>query len=194
MSEEIEGHPFEPYIPDNAKILMLGTFPPKPDKWSMDFYYPNWINDMWRIMGLIFYSDPNHFIIEGKKQFDLDQIKAFLNIRGIGLYDTGVKVHRLKGNASDKFLEIVERIDLNRILNSNMRISSIVSTGEKAASIVSEISMSRLPKMGECVDFKFDNKIYHHFRMPSSSRAYPMSLAKKSEFYASVFKINGFQL
>ena len=50
---------------------MLGSFPPKEDKWSMRFFYPNWINDMWRIMGYIFYNDKEYFIVEenGKKQY-----------------------------------------------------------------------------------------------------------------------------
>ena len=37
----IEQHPFEPFLPDGAVVLMLGTFPPKPERWSMEFYYPN---------------------------------------------------------------------------------------------------------------------------------------------------------
>ena len=36
----------------------------------MPFYYPNWINDFWRIMGLIFFGDRNHFCLPGKKAFD----------------------------------------------------------------------------------------------------------------------------
>ena len=28
---EIETHPFEPWLPSNAKLLMLGTFPPAPN-------------------------------------------------------------------------------------------------------------------------------------------------------------------
>ena len=50
---EIERHPFPPFVPRNAKVLILGTFPPKPVRWSMEFYYPNKTNDFWRIMGLI---------------------------------------------------------------------------------------------------------------------------------------------
>ena len=43
---QIEIHPFEPYVPDGARFLFLGTFPPKAEKWSMEFFYPNKINDM----------------------------------------------------------------------------------------------------------------------------------------------------
>ena len=50
----LEVHPFEPFVPTDARVLMLGTFPPKPQRWSMPFYYPNKINDMWRVMGLVF--------------------------------------------------------------------------------------------------------------------------------------------
>ena len=34
-------------------MLFLGSFPPQPKRWCMPFYYPNWLNDFWRILGLI---------------------------------------------------------------------------------------------------------------------------------------------
>lgn len=43
----VEIHPFEPYVPDDARLLIMGTFPPKSERWSMEFYYPNRINDFW---------------------------------------------------------------------------------------------------------------------------------------------------
>ena len=51
---QIETHPLAPFLPVNAKLLMLGSFPPPKERWKMDFYYPNYQNDMWRIFGLIF--------------------------------------------------------------------------------------------------------------------------------------------
>ena len=53
----IEEHPLEPFLPANAVLLMLGSFPPQKKRWSMDFFYPNLQNDMWRIVGLIFFQD-----------------------------------------------------------------------------------------------------------------------------------------
>ncbi len=35
----IESHPWQPFVPPHTKVLFLGTFPPKPSRWSMDFYY-----------------------------------------------------------------------------------------------------------------------------------------------------------
>lgn len=66
---EIEQHPLEPFLPTNAKLLMLGSFPPQRKRWSMEFYYPNWNNDMWRIVGLIFFGDKEHFVVKGKRAF-----------------------------------------------------------------------------------------------------------------------------
>ena len=109
---ETERHPLEPFLPKDARILMLGSFPPKQDKWSMEFFYPNWINDMWRIYGLIFFNDKEHFVAEGadsrkEKRFDRDRCAGFAASAGIAMYDTAYEVRRLKDNASDKFLEVV---------------------------------------------------------------------------------------
>ena len=34
----IEHHPFEPFLPKEAWLLMLGTFPPAEKRWCMRFY------------------------------------------------------------------------------------------------------------------------------------------------------------
>lgn len=75
---EIETHPFEPWLPSNAKLLMLGTFPPAPKRWAMEWYYPNYTNDMWRIFGLAFFEDKMHFIDEANKTYKLQELKQFL--------------------------------------------------------------------------------------------------------------------
>ena len=186
MNIAIENHPFEPFIPQNAKIIMLGTFPPKSDKWSMPFFYPNWINDMWRIMGIVFFDDAQHFVLPGRKAFDQDMICDFLCRTGIALFDTAQQVRRLKDNASDKFLDIVEPVNLKEILTSHSSITAVVTTGEKAASVVAEITQSPLPKMGECCTVQYCGRSITHHRMPSTSRAYPMNIYKKADFYRSM--------
>ena len=55
MNSEL--HPLEPFLPANARVLMLGSFPPKRIRWSMDFFYPNLQNDMWRIVGYLATGD-----------------------------------------------------------------------------------------------------------------------------------------
>ena len=71
---EIEQHPLKPFLPANAQLLMLGSFPPQKKRWSMDFYYPNWNNDMWRITGLLFFNDKDHFVDKSLKVFCKEHI------------------------------------------------------------------------------------------------------------------------
>ena len=97
-----ERHPFEPFLP---RMLFLGSFPPQPHRWSMPFYYPNWINDFWRIMGLIHFGDKDHFCIPAEKRFDEVLIRQFCAEEGLAFYDTACEVRRLRDNASDAFLE-----------------------------------------------------------------------------------------
>ena len=92
----IERHPWPPFIPAGARVLMLGTFPPKRERWAMEFYYPNRINDMWRIMGLIFHGDKNHFWDDGRGGFDLPRIQQLLTDQRIALWDTAMAVRRLR--------------------------------------------------------------------------------------------------
>lgn len=196
MNKEIitETHPIEPWLPENAKVLMCGTFPPPRDRWSMDFYYPNFINDMWRIFGLVFHSDKDYYVDTANKTFRLAEIKRLLLEKGIALSDTGREVHRMKGNASDKFLEILQPIDLAATLALLPECEAVATTGEKAAGIVAEQTGTNVPKVGEWVDIRVATDIpgyfrpLRHWRMPSTSRAYPLSLEKKAEFYRILFR------
>ena len=201
---KIETHPFEPFLPDGAVVLMLGTFPPKPERWSMEFYYPNRINDMWRIMGLIFFGDKNHFWIEEEKRFDLQLLKAFLTEKKIALYDTATRVRRLKDNASDKFLDIVETINLDEFFRARPTIQAIVTAGEKATGVIAEKAGVEVPKTGEVVhctcpshvleDGDLSVHAFDLYRMPSSSRAYPLSLEKKADAYRTMFRQLGYEV
>lgn len=182
----IEEHPWAPWAPANARVLIMGTFPPGSHRWSMDFYYPNRTNDFWYMMGLIFFGDKYALYDTERRSFRLDAIKELLTQKGIALNDTARKVRRLRGNASDKFLDIVEPVPLYQLLATIPLCRAIATTGEKAAQVVAEITQTIVPKMGECVTTA--DGLYDIWRMPSTSRAYPLALEKKAEFYRRLFE------
>jgi G:T/U-mismatch repair DNA glycosylase len=189
QSIDIERHPFPPFIPSGAKVLIMGTFPPKPERWSMDFYYPNRINDFWRIMGLIFFNDKDYLYDTKARLFKLDLIKKLLTEKGIALSDTGAAARRLKDNASDKFLEIVEPVPLMKLLAEMPECHALATTGEKAAETLAGITDSSAPKMGETIITTLsDGREVTIFRMPSTSRAYPLAIEKKAAYYAEMFE------
>ena len=85
-----EAHPLEPFLPEGARLLMLGSFPPARSRWSMEFYYPNFQNDMWRVMGLVFYGDRERFVAPDGRHFDREAVETFCRERGIALSDTAL--------------------------------------------------------------------------------------------------------
>ena len=221
----VERHPFEPFLPEGARMLFLGSFPPQPHRWNMPFYYPNWINDFWRIMGLIHYADRNHFCIPAEKRFNVALIRQFCADKGLAFYDTACEVRRLKDNASDAFLEVVTPTDIPALLARIPDCRRIITTGEKATGVVAERFRCPVPAIGECVEIAglADNDDpggwprvpgeqsrmsgeqgrmsgeqgrmpgepgqapMEFWRMPSTSRAYPLALEKKAEYYRKLF-------
>jgi len=186
-TKEIESHPLEPFFPEGAKVLMLGSFPPKKERWKMNFYYPNFQNDMWRIFGLVFFDDKDHFLTDDKKSFHEARLRSFLAEKKIALWDTGMQVIRLKDNASDKFLEIVRPIDLEHVLRQLTSCGAIVTTGQKATDILMSILGTEEPKVGGYIETIYSGLQLRVYRMPSSSRAYPKPLQEKAIIYAKMF-------
>ena len=225
-------------MPEGARILFLGSFPPQPHRWCMPFYYPNWINDFWRIMGLIHFGDKDHFTIPGEKRFNEADIRAFCTEHRLAFYDTATEVRRLKDNASDAFLEVVTPTDIPALLKRIPHCRTLVTTGQKATEVVAEAFHCPIPPVGGWIHLwletpdqvggdggvvggdgsglasegqqlrasglrwqKEEQRLHikeeespdqasfevRFWRMPSTSRAYPMPLEKKAEAYRKLF-------
>ncbi len=223
----VERIPFEPFLPAGAQMLFLGSFPPQPHRWCMPFYYPNWINDYWRIMGLIHFGDKDHFCLTREKRFDEAAIRRFCADAGLAFYDTACEVRRLRDNASDAFLEVVTPTDIRSLLERIPNCRMLITTGEKATGVVAESFGCPVPDVGAYVDIDLVSKgpdglhraglsimgpdsqdgarlsslgpgsqdgagmntirRLRFWRMPSSSRAYPLPLERKAEFYRRLF-------
>ena len=200
----VEYHPLRPFLPEKAKVLFLGSFPPQRKRWCMDFYYPNYINDHWRIEGQIFFGDKNHFVDVANKRFKIDEIVAFCKEKGLAFYDTSTAIRRLQDNASDKFLEVVEPTDIPALLRQLPHLRAIVTTGEKATeTICASLGIPTIPKVNTYVEItntdgtddlaNTNNTNLTNggglllYRLPSSSRAYPLSFDKKVEAYRQFF-------
>jgi hypoxanthine-DNA glycosylase len=111
---EIEIHPHQPFVPKNATILILGTFPGKSnvnvdglDEW----FYASKRNQFWNIIRGV-YNKPLLSTAEKKQLFTQ---------KGIAIGDIFLKIRRKENNNSDSSLEIVEYNDkaLREIINSH---------------------------------------------------------------------------
>nr|WP_242465360.1 DNA glycosylase [Psychrobacter sp. M9-54-1] len=200
---EVETHPFGPVLPPNATVMMMGTFPPTADKWAMRFHYPNFYNDMWRIYGSVFFDDVDYFRVGDEKRFDPERIRAFMFERGIASCPTVTQAIRETGNASDKNLTVVTPVDLDIILPQVPKVKTLFTTGGKATEVLLNLlaeppAKSKYPKTNQSMDYPYewqnDNNKKSNvnnltlYRLPSTSRAYPLALDKKVAAYKDFFK------
>ena len=163
-SVDIEQHPLQPFLPPHARLLMLGSFPPQRKRWSMEFYYPNWNNDMWRLTGLLFFGQKDYFVAEGRKAFCKERLVEFL------------------------FLEVVTPTDVAALLRCLPECRAVVTTGEKATdTLCAQLSVDK-PRVGDFSEFLFEERALRLYRMPSSSRAYPLALEKKAAAYRVMYQ------
>lgn len=186
----LEHHPFPPILPPDATVAMIGTFPPTVEKRCMEFHYPNFQNDMWRIMGAIFYDDVDYFRVGDEKRFDPVRIETFLREKGIALCSSAQTAIRLKGNAADKDLKIVDPVDMAELLTTLPRVKWLFTTGGLATETLLDLLPEKMkaPKTNEWVVYPYSAKReLFLYRLPSTSRAYPLSLAKKIEAYRQFF-------
>ena len=200
----IETHPFGPVLPPDATVMMMGSFPPTADKWAMRFHYPNFQNDMWRIYGRVFFDDADYFKVADERCFDPKRIRDFMFERGIASCPTVVQAIRETGNASDKNLTVITTIDLDTILPQVPKVKSLFTTGGKATEVLlgllnEPIAKSKHPKTNQSIDYPYQ---WHDvekaltsnvddltlYRLPSTSRAYPLALDKKVAAYKDFFK------
>ena len=142
---------------------------------------------MWRIFGLVFFNDKDFFVEPGAKRFRENAIREFLSEKRIAISDTAQEVIRLQDNASDKYLDIVTPVNLSRLLQQMPRCSAIITNGQKACETVAEILNVAVPKEGTTITCNMDKHPIALYRMPSSSRAYPLALEKKAAIYRQMF-------
>ena len=92
----------------------------------------------------------------------------------------------MKDNASDAFLEIVEHTDIRALLAQMPQCHAIATTGEKATTeVCAYFNVDTIPSPNTKVALEDSLTLY---RLPSSSRAYPLSFDKKVEAYRRMFE------
>ncbi len=146
---------------------------------------------MWNIFGEVFFDNSEQLVDAEHKTFRKVDIEALLRERGIAIFDTATAVRRLSNNASDKDLEVVEKTDISALLQQIPMCHDIVCTGQKSFSVLTDDYGVPVPKMGEYNRFDISDRPMRLWRMPSSSRAYPMKLPEKASYYRKMMLETG---
>ena len=128
MQEEI--HPWKWYVPDGAKTVIIGTFPPLRRNWSFDFFYPNKNNYFWKLIARI--ADCPLLYFSGNEA--VDERKKLLNHLQLGVSDMGQIIRRETANSLDQNLEIVAYMDIFKLLNENPSVRKLIFTSSSGKS------------------------------------------------------------
>ncbi|MDR1784213.1 MAG: hypothetical protein LBQ99_00460 [Endomicrobium sp.] len=120
-----ELHPFKPFIPHRAKMLVVGTFPPLAQYHDFKFYYPNSTgNRFWVIVEYVF----DHKFQYWKGDLAVNERKFFLIKKRIAITDMIDKCLRSNSNSSDKNLCNIKFRNVYKLLKDQSRIQKVILT------------------------------------------------------------------
>ncbi len=159
---EIETHPFKPFVPAKASVLILGTFPGRKKTLvpgNNEWFYGSKRNQFWNIIRSVYNAELPA----------TEEKKILFTEHGIAIGDIFLKIRRKEDNNLDANLEVVEYNDraLKKILKQHDFVSIFFTS-----KFVEKQFMKLFPnvKNGEC--------------LPSPSPRYArMSLAEKINYY-----------
>ena len=124
-------HPYDPFIPQGATKLIVGTLPPprfttgQLKEGDVNFCYGSRDGQLWPILDRIFELD----LIYSDTQQAVDQRKQFLIRRQIGICDIVHKAKREKIDATDLGMQEVELRDLIKITSGHPKVQTLLFTG-----------------------------------------------------------------
>ena len=116
----METHPFGPFFPNDAQVLIVGTFPSLSHQ---GFYYTSPSNLMWPIFEKIFNKT-----LSCSVNWDICAIKNLCKEKGIALCDIGLLIERKKESSADKNLIFVQELDLKNL----PKCTTVLCTGDTA--------------------------------------------------------------
>ena len=175
---EIIRHPYEPFLPEYATLLLIGSFPPlslvenlATGPKDLPFYYGSSRNQMWRIFEQLFQTSLLFNRADGTRDKDrsLAAIQKTLREHNIAVCDIIKSCRRSRADSGDQHLMLIEAWNIPAFLRERPSIRKLFFTGGKAE----ELSLRSFP---ELINFP-------HQRLISSSPRAIGGLDKKTELY-----------
>ena len=129
-------HPYEPFVPQGATKLIIGTIPPyrfciEPQELrdgDVNFYYGSRANAFWR---LIEQATGETFDFENTEKA-VEQRKVFLDKRGIGITDVVQSCVHQDGKSDDISLQSIQPKPVGRLLSEHPSIDTLIYTGRSS--------------------------------------------------------------
>lgn len=120
----IEYHPFETTIANNAEILIIGTFPSYNLNRNYKFYYSSNGNLFWEILSSIY----KYKFIYACGDDAVNERKRFLEAKKIGITDMHEICYRKEKSSSDNDLHVIKLTDIFGLLRDHSNVKKIILT------------------------------------------------------------------
>lgn len=190
----VDTHPFEPFIKNDTKYLIVGTIPPHRfcinslEDGDIDWFYGSKDNSFWEIISSVFDVELN----------DLDSIekrKEFSENNKIGFIDLFHQIYRHKESSSDSDIIPISFKDIFKYIE-NTNIDSILFTSE----YVHNLSTSLFSEKIKCCvnrdskkdtnkfdNINFDDKNIKWVKLKSPSFQQRTSIEDKKKEWKEIF-------
>ncbi len=192
-------HPYQPFIPENAIKLIVGTIPPprfsigELFKEDINFCYGSKYGLLWPILDEIF--DLN--MIYKNSDFAINQRKEFLIQNKIGICDIVESCERDRLNASDLGMKNIKLRDVLKYLSEYPTIKIILFMGGNSKNGPEYFFRSHLRERGlklkkisvkspKIYQFKFENRLIKTVSLISPSNAANRSIGANIVYKESV--------
>ncbi len=145
----IERHPFETFVPNNTKVLIVGTFPTYKDNYTNNYawYYGNGDNNFWKILNKIFLPDFKY----DKGEEAIEERKDFFREHNLGITDMMTMCYRKGKSSNDGDLFPIILTDIIRILKNNNSIEKILLTSRSG--FVSALELLKIHLIQNQINF-----------------------------------------
>ena len=167
---------FEPFVPEGAKVLILGSMP-SVKSLEQGFYYAHPQNRRFKLIAryLALY---NHSLVE--KAVPLGSVsdrKAALTTLGIAMWDTVDSC--VRNGSLDSNIKVATYADIASLLKKHGSIRCVITAGGFAAKAFKKSTLS-------LEEVKTGKLVFDYHALPSTSPANTVSFEKLCESYDAV--------
>jgi hypoxanthine-DNA glycosylase len=148
----IENHSFGNYIPENAEILFIGTFPTHSRNRDFEFFYPNSNNIFWKIISQLLNHDFQYRLGDDA----VNERKQIASKNRLAFTDMLAKAIREKDNSGDEQLIKIELTNVLAILKSCPTIHRIILTSRSGNINALKLFQEHLTKEANIVKGVFE--------------------------------------
>jgi len=142
------------------KCLILGSYPPHESKRDYPFYYPNAMNNFWKVLADIAkiklqYTKKSELKTQEAKSEAVEERFKIMQTLNAGVQNVGKIIMRNGNSSLDTNIEIIEEQDILSIIEKHKELERILLAGFSAKNSTARSFLRYLSKKG--ISYEIEN-------------------------------------